>query len=70
MTSQPGKQTIAIHILPYISGSKDSLTVKFGPLIEYNIRKIFLEKSYPIFGGETSPKPFSKKPKLSISLDQ
>ena len=24
MTSQPGKQTIAMHILPYISRSKDN----------------------------------------------
>ena len=70
MTSQPGKQTISIHILPYISRSKDNQTVKFGQLIEYNMRKIFLEKSYPKCGGETSPKLFSKKSKLSISLDQ
>ena len=70
MTSQPGKQTIAIHILSYISRSKDNKTVKFSQLIEYNMRKIFLEKSYPKYGGETSPKPFSKKSKSSISLDQ
>ena len=70
MTSQPVKQTITIHILPYISRSEDNQTVKFGQLIEYNMRKIFLEKSYPKFGGETSPKPFSKKSKLSASLDQ
>ena len=43
--------------------------MKLGHLIEYNIRKIFLEKSYTRSGGETSPKPFSKKSKLSISLD-
>ena len=70
MTSQLGKQTIAVHILPYISRGKDNQTVKFGQLIECNMRKIFLEKSYPKYGGETSPKPFSKKLKLSISLDQ
>ena len=70
MTSQPGKQTIAIHILPNISRSKDNKTVKFGQLIEYNMRKIFLEKSYSKCGGETCPKPFSKKSKLSIALDQ
>ena len=70
MTSQPRKQTIAIHILPYISRSKDNQTVKLGQLIEYNMRKIFLEKSHPKCGEETSPKPFSKKSKLSISLDQ
>ena len=36
MTSQPGKQTIAIHILPVISRSKDNHTTKLGQLIEYN----------------------------------
>ena len=70
MTSEPGKQTIAIYIFPFISRSKDNQTVKFGQLIKYNMRKIFLEKSYPKCGGETSLKPFSKKSKLSISLDQ
>ena len=44
MTSKPGKQTIAIHILSYFSRSKDNQTMKFGQLIEYNMRKIFLEK--------------------------
>ena len=44
MTSKPGKQTIAIHIWPNISRSKDKLTMKFGQLIEYNTRNIFLEK--------------------------
>ena len=39
-------------------------------LIEYNMRKIFLEKSYTKCGGEISPGPFSGKLKLSISLDQ
>ena len=68
--SQPGKQTIAKHILPYISRSKDNQTVKFGQLIEYNIRKVLLEKLYPKCGGKTSPKPFSQKSKLSVSLDQ
>ena len=70
MTSQPGKQTIATHILPNISRSKGNPTMKFGQLIEYNMRSIFLEKSYTKCGGETSPRPFSEKLKLSISLDQ
>ena len=52
MTSQPGKQTIAIHILSNISRSKGNQTIKFGHLIEYNIRKNFLEKSYLKCGGE------------------
>ena len=70
MTSQPGWQTIAIHLLPNISRSKDNQTMKFGQLIEYNMRNIFVEKSYTRCGGETISRPFSKKSKLSISLDQ
>ena len=34
------------------------------------MRNIFLEKSYTKCGVETSPRPFSEKLKLSISLDQ
>ena len=34
------------------------------------MRKFFLEKSYTKCGGEIIPIPFSKKPRLSISLDQ
>ena len=44
--------------------------MKSGQLIEYNIRNIILEKSYTKYGGETSPRPFSGKLKLNISLDQ
>ena len=69
MTSQPGKQTILVHILPNISRNKVNQTMKFGQLIEYNMRNIFLEKSYTKYGGETSPRPFSGKLKLSIYLD-
>ena len=43
-----------------MSRSKGNQTMKFGQLIEYNIRNIFLEKSYTKFGGETSTKPFSE----------
>ena len=39
-------------------------------MIECNMRNIFLEKSYKKCGEETSPRPFSEKLKLSISLDQ
>ena len=39
MTSQPGLQTIGIHIMPNISRSKGNQTTKFGQLVEYNIRK-------------------------------
>ena len=70
MTSQLGQQTIAIHILSNISGSKDNQAMKFGQLIEHNMRNTFLEKSYTKCGGDTIPRIFSKKSKLSISLDQ
>ena len=33
------------------------------------MRNIFPEKSYTKCGGDTSPRPFSEKLKLSISLD-
>ena len=46
MTSQPGSPTIAIHILPNISQSKGNQTMKYGQLIEYNKRNIFLQKFY------------------------
>ena len=70
MTSQAGKQTIAIHVLTNISRSKGNQTMKFGQLIEYDMRTIFLEKSFSKCGRETIPRPFSKKSKLIISLDQ
>ena len=43
MTSQTGQQIIAIHILPNISRSKCNQTMKFGQLIEYNVRNVFLK---------------------------
>ena len=44
--------------------------MKFGQLIENNARDIFIEKSNPKCAGETIPRSFSKKSKLSISLDK
>ena len=44
--------------------------MKFGQVIEYSMRNIFLEKSCTKCDGETSPRPFFEKAKLSISLDQ
>ena len=61
MTSQPGKHTITMHILPNMSRSRGNQTMKFGQLIEFNIRNIFLEKPYIKCGGETIPRPFSTK---------
>ena len=68
MISQLTKQIICI--LRKISRTKGNQTMKFGQLIEFNMRNIFLEKSYIKCGGEMIPRPFSKKSKLSISRDQ
>ena len=38
--------------------------------MERSIKNVFLEKSYTKCGEETSSRPFSKKSKLSLSLDQ
>ena len=70
MTSQPVQQTDAIHMFTNISRSKSNQVMKFGQLIEYNKRNILLEKSYKKCGRGTIPRPFSKKSKLSIYLDQ
>ena len=70
MTSQPGQQTIAMHILLNFSRSKGNQTIKFGQVIEYNLRNIFVEKSYTQRAAETIPRPLSKISNLSISLDQ
>ena len=35
--------------------------MRFGELIEYNMRNIFLEKLYAKCGRVTIPRPFSKK---------
>ena len=70
MQSQLGWQTIVGHILPNILRSKGGQTMKFGQLIEHNMRKNFLEKSYTKYCGKTSLRPFSGKLKLSISQDQ
>ena len=48
MTSQPGKQTITIHMLPNISRIEDNQTMKCGQLIGYNVRNIFCEKYFSL----------------------
>ena len=72
MTSEPGKQTIAIHILPNISKSKGNQTMKFDQFIEYNNitwKTFFLKNHTQKYSGETILRPFSKNSK-SICLDQ
>ena len=66
----PWRQIVTIHIHQYtsISRTKDKQTVKFGPLIEYDLRNFFLEKLHSKCDEETTPRPFSKDLKLSVSL--
>ena len=44
--------------------------MKSEQLREHNMRNVFLEKSYTKYGEEIIPRPFSKKTKLSIYLEQ
>ena len=69
MASQPGKETVVKHILSNNFRSKGYQTIKFGQLIECEIRNIFLEKLYTKCGEETIPRAFLKKLKFSISVD-
>ena len=39
--------------------------MKFGQLVEYNMRNIFLQKSCIIWAQETSSRPFFKKKVLN-----
>ena len=50
------QHTIAIHILSNISRSKDNQIMKFGQLIEYNIRKIFLKNDTQMWWRNYSQK--------------
>ena len=65
MTSQLGKQTIA---LLNISRSKGNQTMKFGQLIEYNIRKFFFKIHTQNVGEKLVPDPFLKRPYLWINV--
>ena len=64
MTKQTGQQIITIHILPDISKSKTNQNMKIGQLIEYNMRTVFLEKSFIKCDGEASTRS------VSLPLDQ
>ena len=57
MTSQPGWQAIAIHILPNISRSKGNQAMKLGQLTECTKRNIFHQKLCRKWGRETSSRP-------------
>ena len=44
--------------------------MKYGQFIENIMRNNFVEKSFPKYGEKASPRPFYKKSKFNISLDQ
>ena len=56
--------------MPNISWSEGNQAKKFCQLIEYNIKIVFLKKPCIKFDGEASSRPFCKKLKLNMSLDQ
>ena len=58
MMSPAGKQTITIDILPNISRGKGNQTMKFGQLIAYNMKNIFLEKTHKMWWRNYSQSPF------------
>ena len=57
MMSQPGLKAIPIQILPNISQSKGSKTMKFGQLIEHSKRNIFLLKLRGKWESANSSRP-------------
>ena len=58
MTSQPGKQIIAMHIQLNICTVNQA--IKFGHLVECNMRNIVLKKSHTKCGAEVFPESFLK----------
>ena len=52
MTSRTGQEIITIHIFLNISRSKGNQAMKFGQLIKYIVRNIFLTK---IMAGRLVP---------------
>ena len=60
MTSKPGKQTIAMHVLHNTSRSKANQAMKIGQLIEYNMKNIFLENHTQNVVEKLFTEPFLK----------
>ena len=63
MTSQPGQQTTAIHILPNISRREGNQVMEFDQLIEswsYNMRNIFLKNHTQNVLEKLFPDPYLK----------
>ena len=60
MTSQPGLQTITIHILPNILRSKGNQTMKFAQFTEYIWETFFLKNHTQNVAGGLVPDSFLK----------
>ena len=60
MTSQTGQQAIAVHIFPNISRRKRNQKMKFGQLIEYNMRNILMKNHTENVAEKLFPDPFLK----------
>ena len=61
MTSQPGQETIVIHILPNILRNKGNQPAKFGQLIDYDMKNIFFFENHTQSVVEKlDPEPFLK----------
>ena len=57
--NQLGKNYFNTHIIKYVKKNKGNQKMKFGQLIEYNMKNTFLETSYSKCDAETSPRPLS-----------
>ena len=68
MTSQTGQQIITIHILPNISRGKGNQTIKFGQLMQYSMKNIFLQSLCRKWGKDTSFRPLFYFPILKKKL--
>ena len=53
-----------------ISRNKEKQALKFGQLLEYKIRNVFIAKSYNKMWWRNYCQTFKKKKKLRISLDE
>ena len=58
MMPQPGQERIVLQILSNISRSKGNKTMKFDPLIENNMRNIFLKHHTENMVEKLVPDPF------------
>ena len=58
--SQPGKQTIVIHVLASILRNTDNQAMKFGKLREYNMKIIFLKNHTQNVVEKLAPELFLK----------